>query len=272
MGRIGRSFQLVRMSHRVLLQDKELMLLPLVSGTVMAAVVFAIAAVSGIDIWRIDRYGSDAYAPVFVMYVAVYAIGSFFQAAVVAGATERLGGGDPTCGSALAAAARRAGPILMWAVFAATVGVVIRAVQDRLGLVGRLVVGLLGAAWSLATLFIVPALVLDHTSMSTSFTHSASAFKRTWGETAVGGASLGVAAQCAFVTLIAVVGLLASVIGTAALVVFGVGAILLLVFFSTLDGIFLASLYRYATEGVVPDGFDRSLLDQAFVVKGTEHR
>jgi hypothetical protein len=60
MGRIGRSFQLVRMSYRVLLQDKELMLLPLVSGTVMAAVVFAIAAVSGIDIWRIDRYGSDA--------------------------------------------------------------------------------------------------------------------------------------------------------------------------------------------------------------------
>lgn len=267
MGRIGRSFQLVGMSYRVLMQDKELMLLPLVSGVVMAVAIGVIAAVSGIDVWRIDRYGAEAYAPLFFMYVVVYTIGVFFQAAVVAGATQRLRGGDPTFRSALGAAARRAGPILMWAAFAATVGVVIRAVQDRLGLVGRLVVGLLGAAWSLATMFIVPALVLERTSMRISFTVSASTFRRAWGESVVGGTSIGVAVQCAFVTLVAVVGLLASVIGSAALVVFGVGTIFLLIFFSTLDGIYVASLYLYAKEGVAPTGFDRTLLEQAFVVK-----
>ena len=37
MGRIGRSFQLVGASYRILMQDKELMVLPLMSGVIMAA-------------------------------------------------------------------------------------------------------------------------------------------------------------------------------------------------------------------------------------------
>jgi hypothetical protein len=49
--------------------------------------------------------------------------------------------------------------------------------------------------------------------------------------------------------------------------VFAAGAIVLAIFFSTLQGIYVASLYRYATEGVVPPGFDRTLFDSAFVPK-----
>jgi hypothetical protein len=40
-----------------------------------------------------------------------------------------------------------------------------------------------------------------------------------------------------------------------------------MIFFSALHGIYVASLYRYATDGVVPAGFDRTLLDSAFVPK-----
>jgi uncharacterized protein DUF6159 len=56
-----------------------------------------------------------------------------------AGATEHIRGGDPTVGSTLAAAGRRVGPILMWAVVAGTVGLVIRAVHGRVGVVGRII-------------------------------------------------------------------------------------------------------------------------------------
>jgi hypothetical protein len=41
MGRIGRSFQLVGQSYRILMQDKELMVLPLISGVVIAAVAIS---------------------------------------------------------------------------------------------------------------------------------------------------------------------------------------------------------------------------------------
>jgi hypothetical protein len=214
MGRIGRSFQIVGQSYRILMQDKELMALPLISGAIMAAVVLSFAFGFGLDRSRFERHGPDVYLPVFLMYVVTYAVGIFFQAAVVAGATERMRGGDPTVGSALAAAGRRIGPILMWAVVAATVGMALRAIQDRVAFVG-------------------------------------------------GGAAI-----CAWVTLVAIVGLLAYVIGVMAVVVFAVGAIGLMIFFSALQGVYLASLYRYTTEGVPPPGFDKALLNHAFVPKG----
>lgn len=267
MGRIGRSFHLVGQSYRILMQDKELMVLPLISGMIMAIVAGSFAFGFGLDAAAVERHGPDVYLPFFLIYVVVYAVGIFFQAAVVAGATERMRGGDPTVGSSLAAAGRRFAAIVIWAIIAATVGVVIRAIHDRVGFVGKIISGLLGAAWSLATFFIVPVLVLEDWSPRESFTRSVTLFKETWGETVAGGISIGVAAVCAWVTLIAFVGLLASVVGVIALAVFAVGALFLSLFFSTLQGIYVAALYRYATEGLVPDGMDKTLFDHAFVPK-----
>ncbi|MEP7309084.1 MAG: DUF6159 family protein [Acidobacteriota bacterium] len=267
MGRIGRSFQLVGQSYRILMRDKELMVLPLISGAIMAAVVASFAFGFGLDMSRVERHGPDVYLPVFLMYVVTYAVGIFFQAAVVAGATDRMNGGDPTLASALAAAGRRFGPILLWAVVAATVGMALRAIQDRVGFVGKIIAGLIGAVWSLATFFVVPVLVLEDRSIGESFTRSLGVFKKTWGETVVGESSLGAAAICAWVTLVAIVGLLSYVIGVVAVAVFLVGAICLMVFFSALQGVYVASLYRYATQGLAPPGFDGTLLDRAFVPK-----
>ena len=267
MGRIERSFRLVGQSYRILMQDKELMVLPLISGSIMAAVVATLALGFGLDTAKVERHGWNLYLPSLLIYVVIYAIGIFFQAAVVAGATERMRGGDPTVGSALAAAGRRAGPILMWAIVAATAGMVIRMIHDRIGFVGKIVVSLLGAAWTLATFFVVPVLVFEDRSVRESFGRSVGLFKQTWGETVVGGTSLGAAATCAWLTLVAVAGLVAWLVGWIALVVFGVGAILLMIFFSALEGVYVASLYRYATDGRPPAGFDKSLLDHAFVQK-----
>jgi hypothetical protein len=127
---------------------------------------------------------------------------------------------------------------------------------------------LVGASWSLATFFVVPVLVLEDRSIGESFTRSVSVFKQTWGETLAGGTGLGVAAVCAWVTLVAIVGLLAPVIGVMALAVFAVGATVLMIFFSALQGIYVASLYRYGTEGLMPSGFDKTLLDRSFVPTG----
>lgn len=265
MGRIGRSFQLVGLSYRILMQDKELMVLPLVAGMVIAAVVGITAFGVGLDTARFERFGPDAYIPLFLMYVAAYAIGIFFQAAVVAGAVERMRGGDPTVRSALAAAGRRVVPILLWAVVAATVGVIFHAVRERLGFVGRIITGIAGAAWSLATFFVVPVLVFEDRTIRDSVSRSVSLFRQTWGETVVGGTTLGAAAMCAWLTLVAVTGLLAWTLGTVALAFFAVGAILLMIFFSALQGIYVASLYRYVTAGRGPDGFDETTLRHAFV-------
>jgi hypothetical protein len=264
MDRISRSFQLVGQSYRVLMQDKELMILPLLSGIVMSVVIAAMVLGTGVNAVTIQARGPELYVPLFFLYVVLYAVGIFFQCAVVAGATERLRGGDPTVTSALAAAGRR---IVIWAFLAATVGMALRAVQDRVGFVGKIIVGMIGAAWSFATFFVVPVLVLEDEYIGDVLGRSVGIFKETWGETFVGGASLGFAAFCAWMTLGVVTALLASAIGTAALALFAFGAILLMIFFSALQGVYLASLYRFATEGAVAPGFDKTLLAAAFVEK-----
>jgi hypothetical protein len=267
MGRIGRSFQLVGQSYRILMQDKELMILPLISGAVIAVAVAGFAFGFGVDSVSLRQRGPELYVPLFLMYVVTYTVGIFFQAAVIAGATERMRGGNPTIGSALSAASRRMGSIVMWAIVAATVGMLLRAISDRLGFVGRIIVGIVGAAWSLATFFVVPVLVLEDRSVRESFSRSVEVFRKTWGETVVGGINLGVAAFCAWITLIAVSGLLAMLIGAPALAILAVGAVFLMVFFSALQGIYVASLYRYATDGQSASGFDKALFEQAFVAK-----
>jgi hypothetical protein len=267
MERITRSFQLVSQSYQVLMRDKELMILPLVSGVIMAFVVGIVAMGLSLGSAALVPRGLGLYVPVFLIYVLMYSIGIFFQAAVVAGATERMRGGDPTVASALTAAWHRLGPIVMWAVVAATVGMILRAIQDRVGFVGKIVAGFAGVAWSLATFFIVPVLVLEDKSIEESFMQSVSVFKKTWGETMVGGVSLGGAAFCAWIALFALAALIGMILAPLAIVLFVAGAILLGIFFSALQGIYVASLYRYATEGSVPPGFDRTLFDNAFVPK-----
>src|SRR5579872_4428089 len=134
MGSIGRSFALTAQAYRVLMQDKELMLLPLISGAIVVAVAvsfFFAAVVSGVTGAALQQRQPAALIPLFLFYVVTYGVGLFFQAAVIAGATERLRGGDPTVASALAAASRRIGAIVMWAVVAATVGMVLRTIQER---------------------------------------------------------------------------------------------------------------------------------------------
>jgi hypothetical protein len=263
MGRIGRSFQLVGQSYRVLMQDKELMLLPLISGAIICAAVVGVAFGFGLATSAFDQPGVAVYLGVLLLYIATYAIGIFFQAAVVAGATERMRGGDPTVSSALAAARRRLGPILMWSVVAGTVGLVLRAIEERVGFVGKIIVSLVGAAWSLATLFVVPVLVLEGCTVGEAVGRSTDRIKRTWGEAVVGSTGLGAAAICAWLTLVAVVGLLAwAGAGLVAVAVMVVGAIGLMVFFTALQGVYVASLYQYATGGRT--GLDADLLREAF--------
>lgn len=268
MGRIGRSFELVKQSYGILMQDKELMVLPIISGLVIGVCVFALALGFGLATSGLSGDNPVAMVGAFAMYVVTYAIGIFFQAAVVAGATERMRGGDPTVGSALGAAAKRIGAIVLWSLFAATIGMLLRAAHERSGFLGKIVTSLIGAAWSLATFFIVPVLVLEERSVTDSFTQSMAVFKKTWGETMAGGASISVVALVAWLGLIGVVALLAAVgAGIVAFAIGAIGALCLVAFFSALQGVYVASLYRYATDGTAPTGFEASALAGAFGTK-----
>src|SRR5690554_6670248 len=137
------------------MQDRELMVLPLIAGTICVTIAGTTLFGTGLVSSRPPEMDVSVYLPLFLTYVALYAVGIFFQAAVIAGAMERMRGGDPTLRSALSAAASRGGQIVLWAVVAATVGIALHAIEDRLGFVGRIIARIAGAAWALATFFVV---------------------------------------------------------------------------------------------------------------------
>jgi len=269
MNRIARSWRLMIQSYGILKQDRELMLLPLLSVLAIGAVLLTfVAGMFGLGILGGDELDTENRmlgVAGFFYYVITYTIGIFFQAAVIAGATERLRGGDPTVRSSIAAAWSRMPTILLWGVIAATVGMLIRSVQERSELVGRIVMGLIGAVWSLAVFYMVPVLVLEREGVGPSFKRSWSVFKRTWGETVTANLGFGLLGILLAIPIVLVAALILQIGSVVLAVVFaGLGCGVLGLFLSTLQGIWVASLYRYATEGEVPSGYDKSLVDGAF--------
>ena len=74
--------------------------------------------------------GPIGYVFLFFGYMIITFVGQFFTAAIVAGAHERMTGGDPTVTSALRGAGQRFHRLLPWALITRTVGLVLSALDQ----------------------------------------------------------------------------------------------------------------------------------------------
>lgn len=257
MGRISRGWRLAKLSLRVVRKDKELLLFPIIAGLIMVLIVtgFILGIIFSLGFSGIAE-GSAPYlilAGVVVMYILMYFVAIFFQVAIIGCAMIRLDGGDPTLKDGFRIGRENIGRIFAWTLIAATVGLILSSLQQRSGIIGRIVIGFVGAAWSLATFFVLPVLVFEKVGPVQAMKRSISLFRKSWGETIVGGIGLGL-----IFVLAGLLGLLPIVIG---LVIGGItGALvgLIVAFFywialailaSAASSVLNAALYRYATTG-----------------------
>jgi hypothetical protein len=274
--RIKRSFDLVRASIRVLRQDSRLMLFPVISGVALLLVLAAFA-LPLFGLASIDGMGrGGAYSAAFLFYVIQYFVIIYFNVALVGAVMIRLDGGSPTLGDGLRIANSRIGAILGYAVISATVGVILRAIQERVGFIGRLIVGLIGAGWALATFLVVPVIVASERGAIGSISDSTALLKRTWGENVAGQVGLSAAFALLYFAIVAgavpLVLLVAWAGAGPALIVLFVAIIMLaflgcMLMHATLTGIYSAVLYRYAAGGNDAPGFDHAVLASAFQQK-----
>jgi hypothetical protein len=144
---------------------------------------------------------------------------------------------------------------------------ILRAIEERSPLVGRIVAGLLGTAWGITSYLVIPILVNERKGPMEAFQESARLLKKTWGEELIGGFSFGlVFFVLSLPAFMLIAGGFASGSGHAAIGLF-VLAVLYLVSLSAvqaaLQGIFQAALYQYARKGETPRGFDRDVLNEA---------
>lgn len=274
MSRISRGFQLFKETFGILKKDREMVLFPILSGIVTLIVVatFLLPLVfSGVLAGTGSGGSILMYALLFVFYAVSYFIVIYFNTALVSCALIRLDGRDPTFMDGIHAASARIGKILSWTLIAATVGLILRLIRgDGDNLLASIASALLGAAWSLATFFVIPVIVVDDLGGFAAIQRSWKLFKSTWGETVVGSFSLGLIFIPAVLLLFA--GVLVMVAGSFEVGMVIIAAALLLwvvsaVLYGALQGIFVAVMYRYATTGEVPDAIDRSLVEGAFVPK-----
>jgi hypothetical protein len=282
--RFNRSWELVKVSADILRKDKELLLFPLFSAVgvfmVMAAFVLPVFGIYGLDGIRAMGDGHRPASPgmylvAFLYYGFNYFVIFFFNAALVGAVMIRLQGGDPTFKDGIDIAKSKLGVILVYAFIAATVGIILRIIQERVGFIGKIVVALIGASWTIATFMVVPVLVDRDVGPFEAIKESAALLRETWGENVIGQAGIGLAFGIIMMgVMVFSVFLIIVAAMSHSMVIIGMAVILVVLALSftalvqaALAGIYSAALYQYAAHGKAPELFDESVLKGAFAAK-----
>lgn len=280
--RMSNGWELAKQSLGILRASKQLLVFPLISGVSCLLVLASFA----LPLWNSpyaqvvlgDHQIPDdplAYALMFAFYAVNYFVIVFFNSALVACAMIRFRGGEPTIGDGLSASVRALPQIVAWSLASATVGTILRAIESRSEKAGQIASVLLGAAWSIATFFVVPVLVEERVGPVDAVKRSMSVLRKNWGESIAANFGIGlmtflmalvagilplVAAGFAFANGLTVLGGVLAGCGL-------LGLILVSLVSSALDSIVLAALYQYATAGEAPPQFEQRLLESAFTQK-----
>jgi hypothetical protein len=169
--------------------------------------------------------------------------------------------------------------LLAWSAVSATVGLVIRVLEQagrKRGEYGKyFLIQIFGVLWSVATYFIVPVLVIERLGPWKALKRSVKVLSRTWGDQ-IGG-RIGIdffilpiwLAGFALVSFGVHAGVTTSSAGP---ILLGVGILWLVVtalIHSTLDTVLLSALYLYSTQDEIPAQWEAAQLEQAFYARTT---
>jgi len=265
MNAFSRGIRLAKISWGVVKQDRSMLWLPVLSFvcSLLLTVLFA-AGIWGVGLPESERLEPVHYVILFLLYVALAFVSIFFNAAVIGMAMKRLRGEDASIRDGLDLARAHVGKIFVWSVLTATVGMVLRAIAERSGIVGRIVLSLIGVAWNVITFFVVPVLLFEPVGVTDGIKRSASIFRQRWGETFIGTGAIGLVIFLASLVVIVVavplgmalpaLGVAVGVLGLGALAAIGVAC----------TGVFNAALYRYATTGEASGAFTVEDLQTSF--------
>ncbi|HEX4161416.1 MAG TPA: DUF6159 family protein [Acidimicrobiales bacterium] len=248
---------ILRASLQLFRQDPQMIWLP-VMATVTALIAFGI--VTGPLVLVLGYTGYALILAIACGSVVATAATVIFNVALVFAANDRIEGRTPTISSSMAQAWGRRGVIFEWALLSAVVGAAIRLLEQRLGLVGRILGFAGGLAWIVATYMVIPVLAFEKLGPIDAVKRSSSIFKARFGTVTRSGlrfgaifAGLSIAALLVFALGFAlivgrayVIGVPVAIVGFAALV--GIGM------YGQAAGMYMRTiLYRFATERPIPD-------------------
>lgn len=282
MNAFQRSWEITRLSFDVIKKDKGLLLFPFLgfvfSAFLIASMVFPAIVLSLIRGGNIESMGFEAYIMLLAAYFGLSFIGTFFNVCAVYTIKKRFDSGNATFIESIRYSVSKIHLIFLWSLVAATVGILIRAIENSLHrsgeigkVIGRVVSSMLGAAWGIITSFVVPGMVYHDLGPIDAIKKSAEVLRKTWGESLIRHYGLGI---IEFVFVLAGIilgfgGVLASIPFGAIPIILSVSIALIYILivilvFNVANAVFNTALYVYADSGKIPSGYNEEVLSTAF--------
>jgi hypothetical protein len=193
-------------SLKVLKANKQLIIFPILSGLSMILIigsfVVGMLASAGWDIGYIREQGKVFnYIAGFLFYVANYFVVVFFNTALIDCTRDYFNGEVPSVSKGLRFSMSRLGAIFTWSLFAATIGFALKLLQENLGWLGKIITGIIGIVWSIATFFVVPIIAYENLNPVQAVKRSTQLMKEKWGESLGSTFSFGLLRLLAFVVI-----------------------------------------------------------------------
>ena len=266
MGKITITMSLMKASWQILKKDKELLILPVISG-ICCLSVMTIFIVQGLEHGWLKSFAKTATAQqkntaywfMFLFYYCNYLVIIFFNSAIIACAVIRMNGGNPTLGDGLQAAVNRFPHIAGWAFIAATIGLLLGMIESGSQRGRGIIASILGISWSVISYLAIPLIVVEKTNPLFALDFSIEMMRRTWGEQIIGNFSFGLIFSLLSLPILPFLLLLGKTGGASSflpiLIPVFIYLIILSIFQSALQTIFNAVMYVFARDGKVPDEF-----------------
>ena len=301
MSKFQRSWLLLKSSLSVIAANKQLLVFPIVIFTCTVTIItFFLAppllrptgySYLSAEHWQAISHslftdngpnGQAGFTPAaavymgFLYFLAMF-IATFCNVAFYHEILAALSGQPVSLVRGLKFAFSKLWSILMWSLFAGLVGFLIRMIEERLELVGRIIGRLVGLAWSIAAVFVIPVIVTEEQNANpfTVLRKSAGILKKTWGEALIGYIGL------SFANTLVVLGSLLWLFGSIAVSVMthnywiialsGLAWLVAICAWSYVIGVashvYRGALYLYAAEGVVSAPYTQEMMEAAWKFK-----
>ena len=264
---IGRGWKMSKLSMSVVKKDPELIIYMFICGFLSLLTMIGMSIPQYLEqAWAVDAEGqmTGAYMGfVFVGYMTISIVVTFWNSAIVANSHIRLTGGDPKFMDGVSAAMSKIHIIILWGIIAGTVGLLLKvlnqAAREQKGgaAVFAMILSAIGAAiWWMMTFFMIPHMIIEGKGLGESLKSSKQMFFKSWGENITSGLGIGIIGFF-FIAVIAIItfGMVVALgpfwyIGIA---IGALGIATALAWMNAAEQVAVTALYLYSKNGEMPE-------------------
>ncbi len=269
--RFSNGWIIAKNSFKVLKENKQLIVFPILSGiSIILIVASFFTAILGFSGWNVDNIKDigtiESYVFLFVFYIINYFVIVFFNMALIHCTSLYFKGEEVTIRKGVDFSMSRIGSIFAWAVFAGTIGAVLKIIQENVGSLGKIITGIIGIVWSIATFFVVPVIAYENLGPIGALKKSTNLMKEKWGERIGAGFSFFLIEFVAILAIATIGFLFASINIILGVAIAVTGLLLLLTVISAVKTIFISAVY-HNIQGDPVELYNQQFIDNLFETK-----